>query len=331
MITRTLCGIVAFALGILLVPPAADAQQAGKVPSVGILFALSQAANRTQEEAFRQGLREFGYVEGQNITIVRRYAEGNLDLFPRLATELVRLKVDVILAPSSSAALAAKNATTAIPIVFALVNDPVGVGLVASLARPNGNVTGLTPMSAQLGAKRLELLKEAVPGISRIAILAASNYPLQARQAMVSELEAAARLLRLDVRVLEVGHRNEFDGAFSAMVKDHVGAVTVLPIPFLTVERRRIAELALRNRLPSIYHWKEYVEDGGLMSYGANLADLTRRAARYMDKILKGAKPGDLPVEQATTFELVINLKTAKALGLTIPQSVLFRADQVIK
>jgi putative ABC transport system substrate-binding protein len=244
---------------------------------------------------------------------------------------LVERKVDVIVALSSSAALVAKRATTAIPVVFALANDPVGVGLVASLARPGGNLTGLTPVNAELSAKRLELFKEAVPGVSRIAVLSASDYPRLAREGMVREMEAAARLLRLEIRVFEVGHRNELDGAFAAMAKERVGAVTALPLPLLTSERRRITELAVRHQLPSIFQWREYAEVGGLMSYGANQSDLVRRAARYVDKILKGAKPGDLPVEQATTFEMVINLKTAKLLGVTIPPSLLLRADLVIE
>ena len=312
-------------------PLAAAAQTAQNVSVVGLLFAFPPAAARIQDDAFRQGLGDLGYVEGQNITIYRRYLEGNRDHLARLAIELVRLNVDVIVAPASTAALAAKQATSAIPVVFALANDPVGVGLVVSLARPGSNVTGLTPVSADLNAKRLEVLKEFIPGISRIALLSSSTYPIQARQAMIRDMEAAARLLRLDLHVLEVGRPNDLDGAFSAMQQERVAAVTVLPLPFFFGERRRIAGLALKHRLPSIFHWKEYVEVGGLMSYGASQTDLMRRAAGYVDKILKGAKPGDLPIEQPTQFELVINLKTAKALGLTIPPSLLQRADQVIE
>jgi putative tryptophan/tyrosine transport system substrate-binding protein len=315
----------------LLAPLAAEAQQAGKIPRLGFLFSQSVAASRAQDEAFRQGMRELGYVEGQAFTVERRYAEGNPEVLTRLAAELERLKVDIIVAPSSSAALAVKKATSTTPIVFAFANDPVGLGLVASLARPGGNVTGLTPMSADLSAKRLELFKEAVPAVSRIALLSVSTYPQQARQVMVRDLEAAARMLQLDLRVLEVSGRDGLDAAFAKMSKDRLGAVTALPLPFLTGERRRIAELALRNRLPSVFHWREYVEVGGLMSYGAGQDDLIRRAATYVDKILKGAKPAELPVEQPKKFELVINLKTAKMLGLTIPQSVLGRADQVIE
>jgi putative ABC transport system substrate-binding protein len=321
----------AFTLGLFVAPFVAEAQPGVRVPSVGFLSFGAAALVRHQDEAFRQGMHELGYVEGQHVTIERRYAEGKPDVLRRLVAELVERKVDVIVALSSSAALVAKRATTAIPVVFALANDPVGVGLVASLARPGGNVTGLTPVNAELSAKRLELFKEAVPGVSRIAVLSASDYPRLARQGMVREMEAAARLLRLEIRVFEVGHRNELDGAFAAMAKERVGAVTALPLPLLTSERRRVTELALRHQLPSIFQWREYAEVGGLMSYGANQSDLVRRAARYVDKILKGAKPGDLPVEQATTFEMVINLKTAKLLGVTIPPSLLLRADLVIE
>jgi putative tryptophan/tyrosine transport system substrate-binding protein len=279
---------------VLAASLAAGPALASKTPSVGIMYSPSPAAARAQDQAFGQGLRELGYVEGQNITIERRYADGDPNLLGGFATELARAKVDVIVAPSSTAALAVKKATTTIPIVFALANDPVGVGLVASLSRPGNNLTGLTPMSADLGAKRLELLKETVPDISRVAILSASSYPRPVRDAMIKELETAARLLRLDVRVAEVGRRQEFDAAFSAMANDKA-ALIVLPIPFLTNERRRVAELALRHRLPSVFHWKEYVEVGGLMSYGASQNDLVRRAAGYVDKILKGAKPGPDP------------------------------------
>jgi putative ABC transport system substrate-binding protein len=318
-------------LAVVSAPVATDAQQTGRVPAVGFLFPASPAAARTQEEALQLGLRELGYVEGQSLTVERRYAEGSDDRLAAHAAELVRLKVDVIVAPASTAALAAKRATSAIPIVFASANDPVGVGLVSSLARPGHNVTGITPMSADLIAKRLELLKEAVPGLTRIAVLSASDYPRQGRQALVKEVETSARQLKLDVRVLEVGRRSDFDAAFSTMMKERVGAVTVLPIAFLTGERQRITELALRHRLPSIFQWKEYADAGGLMSYGASRTELMRRAASHVDKILKGAKPGDLPVEQATTFELIVNLKTAKALGLTIPPSILARATGVIE
>jgi putative ABC transport system substrate-binding protein len=322
---------VVLAVGQLFVPLSAAGLPTGKVPALGFLFSQSSTAGRDQDEAFRKGMDELGYVEGRHYTVERRYADGSSELLPRLAAELVRLKVDVIVAPSSSAALAVRRATSQIPIVFAFANDPVGLGLVASLSRPGSNATGLTPISADLSAKRLELFKEAVPEISRIAVLSMSSYPVQARQAMVNDLAMAARLLRVDIRVLDVADRADLDVAFMRMVKERVGAVTALPLPFLTGQRQRIAELALRNRLPSVFHWREYVESGGLMSYGANQDDLIRRAAKYVDKILKGTRPADLPVEQPTTFELVINLKTAKTLGLTIPQALLLRADQVIE
>ena len=323
--------IVGLALAVVLAPLSAAAQPAGRVPVVGFLSAISATTAGVQEEIFRQALRELGYVDGQNVTIERRYAVGSDDRLAVLAAELVRSRVDVIVAPAATAALAAKRATSTTPIVFAFANDPVGVGLVVSLARPGHNVTGVTPMSADLIAKRLELLKEIVPGLSRIALLSASAYPRPARQALVGQVEAAARLLKLDVRVFEVGRRDDIDAAFATMAKERVGAITALPIAFLTGEQRRITELALRARLPSIFHWREYVEAGGLMSYGASRIDLMRRAASYVDKILKGARPADLPVEQATTFELIVNLKTAKALGLAIPPSIMTRANEVIE
>jgi putative tryptophan/tyrosine transport system substrate-binding protein len=318
-------------LALLVGPRAAEAQPAGKGPAIGFLSFGFPAAGKPQDEAFRRGMQQLGYVEGENVAVERRYAEGKVDRLRRHVAEFVDRPVDVIVALSSTAALAAKRATTTIPIVFALANDPVGVGLVPNLARPGGNVTGLTPMNAQLNGKRLELFKEAVPAASRIAVLSMSDYPRLARQEMVREIEVAAERLRVEVRVFEIGSREELVTAFAAMVKQRVDGVTVLPLPLLTTERRRITELALRQRLPSVFQWREYVQSGGLMSYGPNPLDLIRQAARYVDKILKGAKPGDLPVEQAATFELVINLKTAKALGLTIPASLLQRADQVIE
>jgi ABC-type uncharacterized transport system substrate-binding protein len=319
------------ALAVLVVPLIAKAQSTGRIPAIGFLSFGFAATIKPQDEAFRRGMQELGYVEGQNVVIERRYANGRPDRLRRLVAELVERQVDVIVALSSTAALAAKRATTTVPVVFALANDPVGVGLVSSLARPGGNVTGLTPMNAQLNAKRLELFKDAVPGVSRVAVLSVSDYPALARQGMVREMEAAAQRLHLDLRVFEVGHRDELRTVFAAMAKDRVSGVTVLPLPLLTTERRLITELALRYRLPSIFQWREYVEVGGLMSYGPNPLDLIRNAARYVDRLLKGAKASDLPVEQASTFELVINLKTAKALGLTIPPSLLLRADQVIE
>jgi putative ABC transport system substrate-binding protein len=306
----------------------AEAQQAGKVYRIGYL--VSRSALEPRDEAFRQGLRDLGYVEGKNIIIEYRFT-GEREQIPKLAAELVRLKVDIIVAPGTPVAQAAKTATRTIPIVFAGVADPVGTGLVASLARPGGNITGLTPISAELSAKRLELLKETVPRVSRIAVLSTPDYPLPVKTETLKEMEAVARALGVQLQFLEVRGPNDFDSAFGAMRKERAGAFTVLPIPMFLAERRRILDLAAKNRLPAIFHWSEYVEAGGLMSYGADGVALFRRAATYVDKILKGAKPGDLPVEQPTKFEMVINLKAAKQIGLTIPPNVLARADKVIR
>ncbi len=318
-------------LSLLAAPRAGEAQSAGKIPAIGFLSFGLPAAGKPQDEAFRRGMQQLGYVEHENVVVERRYAEGKVDRLHRHVAEFVDRPVDVIVALSSTAALAAKRATTTIPIVFALANDPVGAGLVQNLARPGGNVTGLTPKNAQLNGKRLELFKEAVPAVSRLAVLSMADYPRLARQDMVREIEVAAERLRVEVHAFEIRSREELVTAFAAMAKQRLGGVTVLPLPLLTTERRRITELALRHRLPSMFQWRDYAESGGLMSYGPNPLDLIRHAARYVDKILKGAKPGDLPVEQASTFELVVNLKTAKALGLTIPPSLLQRADQVIE
>ncbi len=307
----------------------AEAQQPGKIPRIGYL--VPRSALETREEAFRQGLRDLGYVEGKNIIVEYRFAEGKSERLPELAAELVRLKVDVIVAPGTPLAQAAKTATRTIPIVFSAVADPIGTGLVTSLARPGGNITGLTPISADLSAKRLELLKETVPRVSRIAVLSTPDYPLPVKAETLKEMEAAARALGVQLQLLEVRGPNDFDSAFGAMSRERAGAFTVLPIPMFLAERRRIVDLAAKNRLPAIFHWSEYVEAGGLMSYGTDPVALFRRAATYVDKILKGAKPADLPVEQPMKFELIINLKAAKQIGLTIPLNVLARANKVIK
>jgi len=307
----------------------AEAQQQGKVYRIGYLVARS--ALEPRDEAFRQGLRDLGYVEGKDIIIEYRFGGGEREQIPKLAAELVRLKVDIIVAPGTPVAQAAKTATRTIPIVFSGVADPVGTGLVTSLARPGGNVTGLTPISAELSAKRLELLKETVPRVSRIAVLSTPDYPLPVKTETLKEMEVAARALGVQLQLLEVRGPNDFDSAFGAMRKERAGAFTVLPIPMFFTERRRIVDFATKGRLPAIFHWTEYVEAGGLMSYGADADDLWRRAATYVDKILKGTKPADLPVQQPTKFELVINLKAAKQIGLTIPPNVLARADKVIK
>ncbi|HEV8458500.1 MAG TPA: ABC transporter substrate-binding protein, partial [Methylomirabilota bacterium] len=290
------------------------------------------AASPHRQEAFRQGLRDLGYVEGRNVVIEYRDAEGNVERLPALAAELVALKVDVIVVGGTPAVLAAKQATKTIPIVFTVAADPVADGLVTSLARPGGNVTGLSNLGPELVGKCLEQLKQAVPGVSRVAVLwQPGAFGERTEKDMLKEAEVAARALGVRPQFVEARGPDDFDRAFSDMTRARAGALTVLLSPMFFNERRRLVDLAAKNRLPAVYQVREFVDAGGLMSYGANLADLVRRAATYVDRILKGAKPGDLPVEQPTKFELVINLKTAKALGLTIPQSVLGRADEVIQ
>jgi len=318
-----------FALGLLVAPLPAAAQQPAKVPRIGFLGGSAPAALAHSLEAFRQGLRELGYVAGQNIALESRWAEGRFDRLPALAGELVRLRVDLIVTAGTPAAHAAKEATASIPIVAAAVGDPVGTGLVASLARPGANLTGLSDITVDLSAKRLELLKELVPTASRIAILwnpAHPTNPLQLR-----ETRAAAQALGITLQSLEVQRSGELERAFAAIRRERAGALVVLSDPFMLLHRGRLADLAANNRLPTMYPWREHVEAGGLMAYGVNLPDLFRRAATYVDKILKGAKPADLPVEQPMRFELVINMKTAKALGLTFPPSILIRATEVIQ
>jgi putative ABC transport system substrate-binding protein len=317
--------------GLLVAPLSAEAQQAAKIARIGFLV-LNMAAAAHPPEAFRQGLRDLGYVEGRNVVIEYRDAEGKPERLPALAAELVALKVDVILAAGETHALAAKQATKTIPIVFAVAADPVASGLVTSLARPGGNVTGLSVLAPELVGKCLEQLKQAVPGVSRVAVLwQPGGHGERTDKDMRKEAEVAARALGVRLQLVEARGPADLDRAFSDMTKARAGALTVLPSAMLFTERRRLADLAARNRLPAVYPAREYVDAGGLMAYGANVADLFRRAATYVDKILKGAKPPDLPVEQPTKFELVINLKTAKALGLTIPQSLLQRADEVIQ
>jgi putative ABC transport system substrate-binding protein len=323
--------VVALALAILSAPLAADAQQAGRVPRIGFLGSTSPSDLSARLDAFRQGLRELGWVEGQSIVIDYRFAEGRFDRLPDLAAELVRLKVDIIVAQASPGAAAAKNATETIPIVMIAGSaDPVGLGFIASLARPGGNVTGLSfSVGPEIFGKQLELLKETVPKVRRVAILwnpANPGHPLAIR-----DVNVAARSLGVQLQLLEARGPNEFDGAFAAMATERVGALLVVADGVFFLHRTRLADLAARSRLPAAYGARESVEAGGLMSYGPSLRDLFRRSATYVDKILKGAKPADLPVEQSTKFELVINLKTAKALGLTFPQSLLVRADEVIR
>jgi len=313
---------VTLTASLVLAPLAAVAQQPAKVPRIGI---LSADAVSTREEAFRQGLRDLGYVEGQNVAIESRYADGRFEKLPGLATELVRLNVDVIVASPTEAIRAAQGATKTIPIVMAFSGDPVGSGIVAQLGHPGGNITGLTTMAAELTAKRLEFLKAIAPTISRVSFLANQATPKQ----FVSEVEAAGRVMGVHISAVMVQDANELDRTFSAMAKRAVDGLVVDLV--LHEYRRRIADLAIRHRFPAVSGPREFAAAGGLMAYGPDYRDLFRRAATYVDKILKGVKPADLPVEQPTKFELVINLKTAKALGLTIPHSLLIRADEIIQ
>jgi putative tryptophan/tyrosine transport system substrate-binding protein len=318
---------LAGAAALLAAPLAAKAQQAGRVYRVGYL-----STGALPPEAFLQGLRDLGYVEGRNVVIDYRSAEGKPERLPALAAELVALKVDVIVAPNTPAALAAKQATRTLPIVFIGVGEPVTSGIVTSLARPGGNVTGLSIVSPELVGKWLELLKQAVPGVSRVAALwQPGAMDERTEKDMFKGAEVAARALGVRLHFVEARGPEDFDRAFSDMTRARAGALTVRPAPMFVSERRRLVDLAAKNRLPTVYPWREFVEAGGLMAYGPNLADLFRRGATYVDKILKGTKPGDLPVEQPPKFDLVINLKTAKALGPQIPQSLLQRADQVIE
>ena len=303
----------------------AEAQQAGRVPRIGWLMVNTSP----RSEAFRQGLRDLGYIEGQNIVIEHRNVEFKLDRLPDLASELVRFKVDLIVALEPPAARAARDATKTIPIVMRSTDDPVEAGFVASLARPGGNITGVSSISTELTGKRLELLKEVIPRLSQVAVLWDSDFP--GGKVGFKEAEASARLLRLQLQSLKARVPEDFEGAFRAATKQRAQALITLRNPLIVNEKRRIADLALKSRLPVIYDDRDFVEGGGLMSYGANLADLYRRAATYVDKILKGAKPADLPVEQPMKFEFIINLKAAKQIGLTIPPNVLVRADKVIK
>ncbi len=329
MILRAALTVV-LALGLLATPLAAGAQKAAKTPRIGVLMVRSASDSFPQLEAFRERLRERGWIEGQNVALEYRSAEGRLDRLPDLAAELVRLKVDVIFAPGTPETEATQNATRTIPIIMATVGDPVGRGAIASLAQPGRNVTGLSySVGYEIFGKQLELLKEVVPKVSRVAVLGNPRNPHYGPA--LREAQVAGRSLGVQLQVLEARDPNEFDRAFTAMVKQRAEALLVLADPMSLQHRTPLAQLAGKNRLPSIYGFREYVDAGGLLSYGPNLSDLFRRAATYVDKILKGAKPADLPVEQPTKFELVINMKTAKALGLTIPQSLLLRADQVVE
>jgi len=324
---RTVVLIVGLTLSLLAAPPAAAAQQTRKVPQIGFLVFVSSEA---RYRGFQQGLRELGYVEGQNIAIEFRSADGSLERLRDLADELVRLHVDVIVAGSTVGAKASKRATSTIPIVMANVADPVGGGLVASLARPGGNITGLSTMGQDLSGKRLELIREVVPRLRRIGVLWHQDSPSSVTA--FKELKAAAQSLGVDVRSLGVRPPvPEIDKAFGTASNWRADALIALDDSLIFSNRTRIIALAARSRLPAVYGYREFPDAGGLMAYGPSRHDLYRRAATYVDKILKGTKPADLPVEQPTRFELVVNLKTAKALGLTIPPSILIRADQVIQ
>ena len=325
-----LIGLVILVISLAGAPFAADAQEAGKIPRIGFLATPSRADRMPMSDPFVQGLRELGWVEGKDVAIEYRYADGRADRLSELAAELVRLKVHLIFASSTAAAVAAKNATSTIPIVAPSMSNPVELGLIASVAHPGGNVTGLSySVGMEIFSKQLELLKETVPKVRRVAIL--SNPANPGQPSVIKNVKVAARSLGAELQLLEARDPKEFDGAFAAMARERAGALLVMGDPVFDFHRTRLVELAAKSRLPAIYGLRTQTEAGGLMSYGVDLRNNFRRAATYVDKILKGAKPADLPVEQPAKFELVINAKTAKALGLTIPQSILVRADEIIQ
>jgi putative ABC transport system substrate-binding protein len=315
-------------ISVLISPLVTEAQQAGKVYRIGFLGATSPSGYAPQIVAFRGGLRDFGYVEGKNLTIEFRWAEGNYARLPDLAAELVRLKPDVLVTHAGAGTRAAKQATATLPIVFGVAGDAVALGLVKSLARPGGNVTGSSFFFPELNAKRLEVLKEAVPRLSRVGVLLNPDNP--ANVATLRAMEETAQSLNLRLQSVEVRRPTELDSAFATLIKARVGALTVYDDAMFIAEAARIADLAKRNRLPTI-GFIEYAKAGGLLAFGVNFSDLWRRAAGFVDKIFRGAKPADLPVEQPTKFELIVNLRAAKALGLTMSPSLLVRADQVIE
>jgi putative ABC transport system substrate-binding protein len=316
-------------VALLAVAVIVEAQQRAKVPRIGILFPGSPATFSLRTEALLQGLAEFGYAEGKTMTIEWRWAEGKVERLPDLAAELVRLNVDVIVANGTPAIKAAKNATRTIPIVMVAVGDPVGTGLVASLARPGENLTGLSILAPELSGKRLELLREVVPGLSRVGAMLNPTNPTYRPE--LQDTQDAARSLGVQIQPIEVSDLNTLQAGFTTLSRDRLRALLVFTDAILYSMRGRIAEYAAKSRLPAMYWQREFADDGGLMSYGPYTNELFHRSALYVDKILKGAKPADLPIEQPTKFEFVINLKTARALNLTIPQTVLFRADRVIK
>jgi len=323
---------ILFVVVLLAVAVIAEAQQPAKIPRVGYLTNESLSALSARTEAFRQGLRELGQIEGKNIVLEWRDAEGKLDRLNELAVELVRLRVDVIVTAGGQATRSAKEATMTIPIVMTQDRDPVSEGFIASLARPGGNITGLSRVAPELSGKQLELLKEIIPRLSRVAVLVSLTQSSRTRTQTLKEIEVAAGAFGVKLQYLDVQSLKEIEAAFRAARKGQADAVLWLVSgPIGGTQRSRIAELAVQSRLPAIYEQAEYVEAGGLMSYGVSFTDLDRRAATYVDKILKGAKPADLPVEQPKKFEFIVNLKAAKQIGLTIPPNVLARADRVIR
>jgi putative ABC transport system substrate-binding protein len=326
---KLIAAFVVIALAILAPTHPAGAQQAGNMPRIGFLASGSAQTDAAFVHAFSAGLREHGWVEGQNIAIEYRWALGTLDRLLQLTAELVQLQVAVIFATNTPAVVAVKQTGTTIPVVFAAVSEPIEIGAVASLARPGGNFTGLTTSGRELMPKRLELLKEAMPQLTRVGYLANPTYAVH--QPQLQEMQAAARSLGMELHPFEVRDGAELERAFAGMAAAHVGAFIVQQDPLFISHRRTIVDLAAQSRLPGMYIASFYTDDGGLISYGAHREDLYRRAATYVDKILKGAKPADLPIERPIKFELVINLKTAKALGLTIPPTLLFQADKVIQ
>jgi putative tryptophan/tyrosine transport system substrate-binding protein len=322
--------IIAMTGVLLAAPRSAVAQQAGKAYRIGLLdYSAPDPGRQAWWNAFRQRMRELGYVEGHNTTFEARSAQGDDDRLPKLAAELVGLKVDLIVTVGGNSVIAAKRATSTIPIVMATGSDPVALGVVASLRQPGGNITGMSTFNSELAAKRLEFLMIVAPPASRIGILWDTTGP--ASRLGAQEAEAAAKTAKLTVHSVPVGSAAEIEAAFATLVRDRAGALSIIPSPMFFSHRKRLAELAMKHRLPTVVGQREYVEVGGLIGYAADFSDLFRRAATYVDKILKGAKPAELPIEQPTKFELVINLKTAKSLGLTIPPSLLGRADEVIQ
>ena len=322
--------VLSFCVMLFVLCISGEAQRTAKVPSVGVITTGSPEALAHLLDGFREGLRENGYKDGQNIRLEVRYAEGKAERLPFFASELVQAKVDVIVAIPNPSVEAARQATQTIPIVMPIGSDPVAAGFAATLARPGGNITGLSAYSPELNGKRLELLKESVPKLTQVALLVSGNFPGNAID--LKETEVAARSLRIQTHLMEVRTSSDLEPIFKMITKNRIEAITVFPgQPTLFANRKQVVELAQKNRLPAMYPLADYVVAGGLISYGINNLDLFRRAAIYVDKILKGAKPGDLPIEQATKLELIINLKTAKQIGLTIPPNILARADKVIR